>query len=129
MKFFHLAVAIVFWVAILASPLKGAWWYIAVKPGMEVIDRFWLPPGGHVEVLTSTDVLCLKLDEATELIPIDLVRVANIKVSQVAIEGKTVDVVTVSISKAKIEAGFAKQKYRFSLTNKKFEAKQAVEVP
>ena len=125
MRFIHFIAITAFVVAILAQPLKAAWWYVAAKPGMEVIGRIWVAPGSPVEVLVSTNDLCLKLDEATELIPADMNQIITAKTGQTIMDGKSVPAVTISLSKEKIKAGFAKQKYRFSLTNKKFEAKQA----
>ena len=117
MKFIHLAIAALMVAAILAQPLQGEWWVICKKPEMEVIDTFWLPPGGYLEVLVDTREryggVCLKLIETTDAVPVDLVRLADIKESQATIEGESVPMVTVSIEKAVIAAGFAEQKYTY----------------
>lgn len=127
MKFIHLAIATLVAV-ILAQPLQGEWWVICKKPEMEVIDIFWLPPVGYLEVLVDTREryggVCLKLKETTDTVPVDLVRVADIKASQTIMDGKSVEVMTVSIDKAVIAAGFSKQNYIYDFQKEKFELRQ-----
>ena len=128
MRLIHLAIATLMVAAILVQPLRGEWWVICKKPGMEVIDIFWLLPGGYVEVLVDTREryggVCLKLKETTDTVPGDLVRLADIKESQATIEGESVDMVTVSLESAVIKAGFTKQKYTYDFQKRIFELRQ-----
>lgn len=121
MSWIHCITAVAFVVAILAQPLQGAWWYVCAKPGMELIGKFWLPPSSYLEVPVDTRLQCLKLDETTELIPDDMKQVITVVESQTVMDGKSVDVVTISISKEKIKERFAKQKYKYNLKQKTFE--------
>ncbi len=114
MRFVHIAVVAAMVAAILASPLKGETWVVLAKPYYEVIGTFELEKGGMVDVDVDTRQQCLKLFEITE-IPLDLIKVIATTATQALVDGKSVPVVTVTISKAKIEEGFAKQKYRYDL--------------
>lgn len=124
MKFIHLAIATLMVAAILAQPLKGEIWVVLAKPSMEVIGTFELDKGGMVNVDVDTRLQCLKLFGITNAVPVDLVRLADTKESQATIEGKSVPMVTVSIEKAVIAAGFAKQKYTYDFQKEKFELRQ-----
>lgn len=128
MKFIHFIAIAVMVVAILASPLKGETWVVLAKPGMEVIGTFELEKGGVLNIDVDTRQQCLKLIEVPSAPPIDLVNVMTIATSQETIEGKSIDAVTVSISKAKIEVGFTKQKYIYDFQKRIFELKQAVAI-
>lgn len=61
-------------------------------------------------------------------VPLDLVKVIETRASQVIVEGKSVGVVTVSISKEKIKAGFTSQRYKYNLKQKTFILKEAVPI-
>ena len=122
MRFIHLAAIIAMVIVILAAPLRAEWWYIAAKPGMEVIGKIWVLPGTVLNIPIDTRLQCLKLDKATGAIPVDMVSVITTEESQTVVDGKTVTVITVNLTKAKIAVGFAKQKYRFR--KGKFEIKQ-----
>lgn len=130
MKFIHLAIAALMVAAILAQPLKGEIWVICKKPGMEVIGTFELDKGGQVNVDVDTRKryggVCLKLKETTDTVPVDLVRVTDIEESLATIEGESVPMVTVSLERAVIKAGFTEQKYIYDFQKRIFELKQVV---
>jgi len=92
---------------------------VLAKPYYEVIGTFELEKDGMVNVNVDTREQCLKLFEITEVVPEDLVKVITSKASL----SEGVLAVTVSISKAKIAEGFAKQKYKWDLQKRKFELK------
>ena len=91
MKFTHLAIATLIVAAILAQPLRGETWVICKKPGMEVIDIFTAEKGTMISVNVDTRKryggVCLKLKETTDTVPVDLIRVADIKASQPTMDG------------------------------------------
>lgn len=130
MKFIHYAIAIAFVVAILAQPLKAETWIVLEKPGLRVIGTFELEKGGMVNIDIDTrrshGGMCIKTFEIAEPIPADLKQVITVKESQTVMDGKSVRVVSVSLSKEKIKEGFKKQKYIYNLPKRKFELKEAI---
>lgn len=113
----------------LAIPLRAEVWVVLSKPSLEVIGTFTLEKGGALNIDIDTRDLCIKTFEITEPVPADLVKVITTKAGQVVMEGKSVAVVSVSISKKEIKAGFTAQKYKYDLQKRKFELKQMEVIP
>ena len=129
MRIFESAIIIALVVAfvIFASPLKGETWVVLAKPGYGVIGTFELEKGGAVNIDIDTRDLCIKTFEVPpESVPSDFKQLIEARASQTVMDGRSVDVVTITIDKAVIKAGFEKQKYKYNLKQKIFELKAVI---